>query len=616
MPGEEVSATLMVVVDGSPLAAPVAALLVGASLDLSLTAPDMFMLRFLDEQASVIERSHARVGSKVTLKIQQSGRAAPPTLLDEGEVTAFETEVGGAGTFTVIRGFDQSHRLTRGVRYRAFLDTTAADIARTMAGSAGLTSGRIGPFTEKLPQVSQGGVNDWQLLQSMASRVGAVVTSSSGKLDFSAPTKASTASGPPDARRNPLVLEKGVNLITVRATLSAGDQVPEVEVRSWNAKQKRALSAKAKAQTSSIKVAGADPARWAGTVKAPTWVESQPTLQTPKQCQDMADVLADRIAGTSAELDGLARGNPALRAGVAVRLAGAGTTFDGAYTLSSARHEFSKDRGYLTYFTASNRSDRTAYGLVRGANGARRGRWHGPMVGIVTDVKDPEKLSRVKVKLPLLSEQYASTWARVVQMGAGKDRGTALLPEVNDEVLVVFGMGELDDPFVVGGLYNGVDRPLAGSVPDVDSSVGQVQRRAFVSRTGMEVEFVESSNAETLTVCTNTRAQKIVLTQTADKGIQIVSEGPLTVSAKKDVSVTSSGGKIEIASSSGDLTLKGTKVVIDATSDVQVNGVNVKLTAKAAAELSGATAKVAGKAQAELSASGPTSISGAIVKIN
>lgn len=616
MPGEEVSATLTIVLDGSPLAAPVAALLVGATLDVSLNAPDMFVLRFLDEQASVLERSRAKVGSKVTLTLHQSGQGAPPTLLDEGEVTAVETDVTGAGTFTVIRGFDQSHRLTRGVRYRAFLDTTPADIARSMAGAAGLTSGRIGPFTEKLPQVSQGGVNDWQLLQTMASRVGATVTSSSGKLDFSASTLASTASGPPDARRNPVVLQKGVNLVSVRATLSAGDQVPEVEVRSWNVKQKRAMSAKATAKTGSARVPGADPARWAGTLKAPTWVESQPTLQTPKQCQDMADVLADRIAGTSAELDGLARGNPALRAGVAVRLVGAGTTFDGAYTLSTARHEFSRDRGYLTYFTASNRCDRTAYGLVRAGAGTRSGRWHGPMVGIVTDVKDPEKMSRVKVKLPLLSEQYASPWARLVQVGAGKDRGTAVLPEVNDEVLVVFGMGELDDPFVIGGLYNGMDKPLAGSVPDVNSSSGEIQRRAFVSRTGMEVEFVESSSTETLTVCTNKRAQKIVLTQTADKGIQIVSEGPVTVSAKKDVSVTTSGGKVEIASSSGDLTLKGTKVVIDATSDVEVNGANVKLTAKAAAELSGATAKVAGKAQAELSASGPTSISGAIVKIN
>lgn len=616
MPGEEVSSSLAIALDGSPLAAPVAALLVGATLDDSVHAPDMFVLRFLDEAASVIERSQAKVGSKVTLKVHLSGQAGPVTLLEGGEVTALETDITGAGTFTVIRGFDQTHRLMRGVRYRSFVDTTAASIARSVVGGVGMGAGRIGSFSEKLPQVSQGGVNDWQLLQSVATRVGAVVSAQNGKLDFAQLTEASTATGSSESRRNALVLEKGVNLVTLRATLSAGGQVPEVEVRSWDVKAKKALTTTSKAKTATATVSGSDPGQLASAVRAPAWVESRPTLRTQRECQDMANAVADRIAGSSAELDGLARGNPELRAGVAVRLVGAGKTFDGTYTLSTTRHEFTRDRGYLTSFTVSNRSDRTAYGLVAATHGSGQGRSHGPLVGIVTDVKDPDKLGRVKVRFPVLSDQFVSTWARVVQAGAGKDRGTVLLPEVNDEVLVVFGMGELDDPYVVGGIYNGVDKPKAGSVDDVDSSSGEIQRRAFVSRTGMEVEFVESSSAETLTISTNARAQKIVLTQKDDKGIELLSEGPLTVKAKKDVNLTTSGGKVEIASSSGDLTLKGTKVVIDATSDVEVKGTNVKLTAQAAAEMSGTTAKIAGKAQAELSASGPTTISGAIVKIN
>ena len=50
-------------------------------------------------------------------------------------------------------------------------------------------------------------------------------------------------------------------------------------------------------------------------------------------------------------------------------------------------------------------------------------------------------------------------WARTVQPGAGKDRGAAGLPEVGDEVLVAFAQGDLEHPYVLGGLYNGMDKP-------------------------------------------------------------------------------------------------------------------------------------------------------------
>ena len=39
-----------------------------------------------------------------------------PEPLIEGEITALEAEFDAAGTFTVIRGYDQAHRLFRGRR--------------------------------------------------------------------------------------------------------------------------------------------------------------------------------------------------------------------------------------------------------------------------------------------------------------------------------------------------------------------------------------------------------------------------------------------------------------------------------------------------------------------
>ena len=60
----------------------------------------------------------------------------------------------------------------------------------------------------------------------------------------------------------------------------------------------------------------------------------------------------------------------------------------------------------------------------------------------------------------------SSAWAPVVQLGAGPASGAMFIPEVDDEVLVGFEHGDGQvDPYVIGGLYNGVDKPSLGDGP-------------------------------------------------------------------------------------------------------------------------------------------------------
>jgi uncharacterized protein involved in type VI secretion and phage assembly len=83
----------------------------------------------------------------------------------------------------------------------------------------------------------------------------------------------------------------------------------------------------------------------------------------------------------------------------------------------------------------------------------------GFMIGIVTNCDDPKDWGRVKVKFPVLSDQKESDWARVVTVGGGITRGFQWIPDVNDEVLVGFEQGDIHHPYVLGGLWNGVDPP-------------------------------------------------------------------------------------------------------------------------------------------------------------
>lgn len=604
--GEEHSNTLVVEVDGAPLADDVAALLVSGYVDDSSNLPDLFVLTFSDEHASVLQQARITIGTTVRLSVQSSGPGGPVPLLS-GEVTAVEADVSGAGVRTLVRGLDLSHRLFRGRRVEAYLNSTAADIARTVAQRAGITAGRIDVRGPVLPHVAQDGVNDWDFLRGLADQTGAVLAVVDGALDFRAATKATAApSGAAGARQDPLVIERGVNLVTLRATVTSAGQVPEVEVRGWDVTAKRELVGVAPARTASAALDGVDPARLAATFASPRYVVPASTYGQQAQCDAAATALADHLAGGFAELDGVVRGNPLVRAGAAVTLVNVGKPFEGRYTLSSTRHDFSADQGYVTSFSVSNASERSLYGITSGASRSRP-TVEGVVSAQVTDLKDPDAQGRVKVRFPVLSGTYESWWARTVQPGAGAGRGAVVLPEVGDEVLVAFGQGSFQQPYVLGGLFNGKDTPDEAWSEHIGDTDGAVTRRAFVSRTGMVVEFRETPDGEALTLSTNSGAQKITLTQRSDTEITITSEGPLAVTAKKDVTVTSTGG---------DVAVKGTAVSVTATGALTLKGATVSVEGTAGVEITGATVKVAGDATAELSGGATTTVKGALVRIN
>lgn len=105
-----------------------------------------------------------------------------------------------------------------------------------------------------------------------------------------------------------------------------------------------------------------------------------------------------------------------------------------------------------------------------------------PVIALVTDNKDPSKLGRVKIKIPVLSNTDTTWWAPIVMLGAGKNRGWFFIPEVDDEVLVLFEHGDMSRPLVIGALWNGKDKPP-------DKNPGGNPRRMIKSRAGSKITF-------------------------------------------------------------------------------------------------------------------------------
>ncbi|MEW6181719.1 MAG: phage baseplate assembly protein V [Bacillota bacterium] len=142
-------------------------------------------------------------------------------------------------------------------------------------------------------------------------------------------------------------------------------------------------------------------------------------------------------------------------------------------------------------------------------------RVYGVVVGIVTNNRDPEGMGRVKVKFPWRDDTDESFWTRMAVPMAGKERGTYFLPEVGDEVLVAFDRGDIRCPYVLGGLWNGVDTP-----PETNAD-GKNNVRKIKSRSGHEIIFADDAEGGKEKVEIHTAAGHKILLDDAKGGEKI-----------------------------------------------------------------------------------------------
>jgi phage protein D/phage baseplate assembly protein gpV len=610
---DEFAAKPRIEIDGSPLASEFDLLLERAVVDDHLFLPDMFVLRFRDPNRQVLSRGGFKIGSQVKVIAGPLGQDATEPLIT-GEVTALEAEFDSTGSHAVVRGYDHSHRLHRGRRTESYRNMTDSDIVRKVARDAGLTLGTVDSTTVTHAHVAQANLSDWDFLKARAREIGYELAVSRGKLDFRKPADADAAPTTGDLNStNRLQLIIGSNLESFRPRLTSSEQVNQVQVRGWDPSRKEKLVGTAPATSTSAKLSSAthpsDPAGLARKFGGPTFVAVDRAHTTQPSVDAVAKALADQIGGAFAEAEGTAKGDPRLKAGTPVSVGLAGDPFDGQYTLSATKHVFGPD-GYKTTFVVSGRQERSLLGLAslgatNGASSSSGPPIFGLVIALVTSVQDPEKLGRVKVRFPWLSDSYESEWARVVQVGAGKNRGLLVLPEVDDEVLVGFEHGDVRWPYVLGGVYNGVDKPK-DDPKLIDGSAGTVNRRWFISRAGHVLSFDDGSDGGGILIETGDGKQVVSLNAAATR-IHISSGGDVVIESKGKVSI-SAGSDLSIEAKSS-LALKAPKVSLEGNSKVE-------LKSTAAMSVEGVTVSVKGQASTDIDGGAMCKVHAGIVKIN
>jgi len=531
--------------------------LLDVTVENSLHLPDVATLVLHDTRLHWIDDASLMPGKSLQISASIERQEKP---LFDGEIVEVEPDFAPSTQRLIVRAFDRLHRLARGQHVRSFINVSDDDLVTKLAQEAGLQA-KVGQANQVYSYVFQNNETNLHFLQKRAAALGYLLYVQGKTLHCE----------PLQANGSPLELEWGVNLHEFHPRLSTIGQLNSVTARGWDPAQRQEIVGQAQRGQGAPQIGqrqnGSDLAQSAFGITAETLVASQP-IRAQALADRLAQATANRAAGRFIEADGLCGGTPGLVAGASVQIKAVGERFSGTYYATSTLHSYNASQGYTTWFSVSGYHPTTLFSLLARAEDERPALQAQLVIGIVTDNDDPQRQGRVKVKYPSLSGDHASDWARVVTPGAGNQRGIEFLPEVNDEVLVGFEMGDIHYPYVLGGLWNGQDAPPEPGA----SQSGKIQKRVLRSRTGHTITLDDSDggggiliadkNGNQLFLDSGSNALNITVKGDASLKVQgnvnLKAQGNLNLEAQSQVQIKGQG--ITIDAGAASVTVKGSTI--------------------------------------------------------
>ena len=408
-----------------------------------LRLPDVCTVQITYPRGEGVDSTPFEIGKALEVRLGAADELIAHTLF-KGQVLTLETEFGAGGCSVRVRAYDRAHVLHRSRRVRTFQNQTTSDIVTKIVAEAGLIP-RCDVPGEPHEFVQQGNETDWDLIWRLADRAGLefVVDGEVGEL------RRPTAD---DA----VELEWPTSLRSFSPRITAVQQVREATLRAHDPLTKQVISASAD-RPEQIAQIGIPRVAVAGAFDEATVHVATEPVASESEGRALAQALLDRLANGYVAAEGIAPGNPRIRAGKAVKVAGVGASFSGTYRVATSMHVL-RSGSYETQF--ANSAEHTLVGMV-GSNGSRAPADFGAqlVLGVVTNNDDPEGIGRVRVRYPALGDELEGAWARIASTSAGAERGLTMLPVVGEEVLIGFEHDDTRRPYVLGSLFNGVDKP-------------------------------------------------------------------------------------------------------------------------------------------------------------
>jgi phage protein D len=510
-------------IDGADVSEEFMHALLEVNVESSLHMADVATLILHDPKLKWIDDATIAPGKSIEIRAVATPEKSHPRPVFDGEFVEVEPDFGQGTHHLTVRAFDRLHRLSRGRVVRSFQNITDSDVVQKLAQEVGLQADAA-PTKQVYPYLFQNNQTNLEFLHERAAALGYLLYADGKKLCFK----------PPEQSQQEIELQWAGSLTEFRPRLTTLAQFSKVSSRGWDPQNKKEIVSEVNQGDGMREIGqnkqGGDMAKNAFNIEAADLISHVP-IRSQGVADGMTKAAANRHQERFIQAEGTCGGNPDIGAGSSVKIKSVGDQFSGTYLVTSVSHLYSAQHGYSTHFGISGQTPSTLLRLLAGDH--KNGASTGLVIGIVTDNQDPQGWGRVKVKYPALSSDHASDWARVVAVGGGDQCGIEFLPEVNDEVLVGFEMGDIRFPYVIGGLWNGVEAP-----PKKNGEItagGRVTQRIIRSRTGHLVILDDSDGQAGITL-QDKNGNKVSIDSNSNK---------LTIQVTGDISIQA-GGQIEI----------------------------------------------------------------------
>jgi phage baseplate assembly protein gpV/phage protein D len=438
-----------------------------------LSLPTLCEMVFVDPPGPLATADRLAPGTAVQITIQEA-----TTPLFTGAVTAVEQRYTPDGGREIrVRGYDKLHQLRQRQTARAHVQVDLRDLAFELVAPLGLRveADERGPLLMHLFQHNQ---TDLDLLTQTTRRYGFYFILQDETFHLL------TLSGLGEA----LPLALGDSLLEARVTLNGDAACREVTAVSWNPLRVETNSGRVDHPRSGREVTAAVlPIAMNGDGLRLLLDES---AADDDQATALAQAELDRRSAAEVSLWGVAAGDPALQPGKPIQVSGLAEAVNGRYILTDVTHRIDGTLGYVTELST----------LPPPA--PLRPQAAGVTLGVVSQISDPENIGRVRLTLPTYGD-VETDWLAVLSIGAGRNKGLTILPDVGDQVLALLDHGDPGRGIVLGGFY-GMDGPTDSGVEE-----GQARRYTLQTPGGQRVQLDDTGHVIRLE---NSRGSVVELT--------------------------------------------------------------------------------------------------------
>lgn len=175
--------------------------------------------------------------------------------------------------------------------------------------------------------------------------------------------------------------------------------------------------------------------------------------------------------------------------------------------------------------------------------------FYGVYPATVSEIGHKDHPGEVRLTFPWFDPSMKTEWCRVCNLYAGNGYGSFFHPEKDDEVLVAFIQGDMRQPIVLGGLYNGQDKPPTARTADKD-------QKLLRTKGGHEILMDDTAGQEKIVIVDKSGENRIEI-DSVSGSITITAKNTLTLSASNIEITAQAGIKVEAGAT---LDLKGSSI--------------------------------------------------------